>query len=203
MRFENPSHQASASARRLFHRPSRLAVATALLLAPALASLAGCSESQEKLSEADLQMVHSNLLPTAPAPKNAVNADLDGKLVYLGSDVEPAQAAPGQQVRVTNYWKAVEPPGEGWRIFTHLEGPNHHGFVNDDHGAVSGKYPVDQWKAGEIIRDQRIITVPANWSQSSLLVYVGAWKGQTRLSVKSGPTDGSNRVLAATIAVKH
>lgn len=199
MRLENTSHRP----RRLFGSNSWRAVATALLLAPALASSAGCSGRQEEtLSEADLQMVHSNLLPSVPAPKNAVNADLDGKLVYLGSDFEPAVAAPGQQVHVTNYWKAVEPVGEGWRIFTHLEGPNHHGFVNDDHGAIAGKYPVEQWKAGEIIRDQRTITVPANWSQSALLIYVGAWKGQTRLSVKSGPSDGSNRVLAATIPIK-
>jgi len=196
MRFENPSHQL----RRPFGSRSWLAVTTALALAPLLA---GCSgREEEKLSETDLQMVHSNLLPSEPTPKNPVNADLDGKLVYLGSDFEPAVAAPGQQVRVTSYWKVVQPPGEGWRIFTHLEGPNHHGFVNDDHGAIAGKYPVDQWKAGEIVRDQRTIAVPANWSASSMLIYVGAWKGQTRLSVKSGPNDGANRVLAATIPVK-
>jgi len=199
MRFENSSLQT----RRPFGSPSWLAVATALVLAPVLAPFAGCSgREEEKLSEADVQMVHSNLLPTAPAPKNAVNADLDGKLVYLGSDFEPAVAEPGKAVHVTNYWKVIEPPGEGWRIFTHLEGPNHHGFVNDDHGAIAGKYPVEQWKAGEIVRDQRTITVPANWAASSMLIYVGAWKGQTRLSVKSGPSDGSNRVLAATIPIK-
>jgi len=200
MRFENPSHH---QPRRPFGSHSWLAVATALILAPALASFAGCSgREEEKLSEADLQLVHSNLLPTAPAPKNTVNADLDGKLVYLGSDFEPAVVEPGKPVHVTNYWKVIEPPGEGWRIFTHLEAPNHHSFVNDDHGAIAGKYPVEQWKAGEIVRDQRTITVPANWSASSMLIYVGAWKGQTRLSVKSGPSDGANRVLAATIPIK-
>lgn len=199
MRLENALHQP----RRPFGSHSWLAVATASILVPVLASLAGCSgREEEKLTDGDLQMVHSNLLPTAPTPKNPVNADLDGKLVYLGSDFEPAVAAPGQQVHVTNYWKVVEAPGEGWRIFTHLEGPNHHGFVNDDHGAIAGKYPVDQWKAGEIVRDQRTVVVPANWSASSMLIYVGAWKGQSRLSVKSGPSDGANRVLAATIPVK-
>ena len=189
--------------RRLFELTSSLTFVSALLLAPVLASLAGCTGREEdKASEADLQLVHSNLLPTAPTPKNVVNADLDGKLVYLGSDFEPAVAEPGKQVRVTNYWKVVEPVGDGWRIFTHLEAPNHQAFVNDDHGAVAGKYPVDQWKAGEIVRDQRTVTVPANWSAGSLLIYVGAWRGQTRLAVKSGPSDGTNRVLAATIPVK-
>jgi len=199
MRFEKPFH----NARRPLGPTSLFTLGTALLLAPVLASLAGCTGHEEdKATESDLQLVRSNLLPTAPTPKNPVNADLDGKLVYLGSDFDPAVAEPGKQLHVTNYWKAVEPLGEGWRIFTHLEGPNHQGFLNDDHGAIAGKYPVDQWKAGEIIRDQRTVTLPANWTASSVQVYVGAWKGQTRLAVKSGPSDGANRVLALTIPVK-
>src|SRR3569833_2312623 len=100
MRFKNPSHH---QPRRPFGSHSWLAVATALILAPALASFAGSSgREEETLSEAALQLVRSNLLPTAPAPKNTVNADLDGKLVYLGSDFEPAVVEPGKPVHVTN-----------------------------------------------------------------------------------------------------
>src|SRR3569623_2770454 len=40
----------------------------------------------------------------APAPKSAVNAALDGKLVFLGTDWEPAAAAPGKDIRLTQYW---------------------------------------------------------------------------------------------------
>jgi hypothetical protein len=63
-----------------------------------------------------------------------------------------AVGEPGKDVKLTHYWKVVTPPGEGWKVFTHLEGPNHQNFINADHPPVKGKYPVSQWKAGEIMK---------------------------------------------------
>jgi hypothetical protein len=149
-----------------------------------------------------MKAVRANLLATAPAPKYAVNADLDGKVVYLGMDVDPATAEPGKELKVTHYWKSVAPTGDGWKMFTHVEGPGHQNYINADHGPVGGKYPVTQWKPGEIIRDQHTVTLPASWNHDSVMIYVGLWQGPKRLAVKSGPSDGADRVLAATIPVK-
>ncbi len=159
-------------------------------------------QDDDKPTAEDLKAVRANILSTAPTPKFSVNADLEGKVVYLGMDVEPAVAIPGKELRLTHYWKAVASPGDGWRVFTHIEGPNHQAFINADHGPVGGKYPVSQWKAGEIIRDEHTITLPASWTHDTVTVYVGLWRGPTRLTVKSGPNDGSGRVLAATIPAK-
>ena len=163
--------------------------------------MACVEQEDDRPTEDDMKAVRSNLLTTPPAPRFAVNADLDGKIVYLGMDVEPATAEPGKDLRITHYWKMVASPGDGWKVFTHLEGPGHQSFINSDHGPVGGKYPVSQWKPGEIIRDQHTVAVPASWSHESLLVYVGLWRGPTRLAVKSGPSDGADRVLAATVPV--
>jgi len=180
------------------------ALSALLLLVPALASFPACVEQDDdRPTDDDMKAVRQNLLPAPPSPKSAVNADLDGKLVYLGMDWEPAEAEPGKDIKLTHYWKLVASPGDGWRVFTHLEGPNHQGFVNADHGPVGGKYPVSQWKPGEIIRDQHTVALPANWPAPSVQVYVGTWRGQTRLPPKSGPNDGNGRVLAATIPVKR
>ncbi|HEX2657210.1 MAG TPA: carbohydrate-binding family 9-like protein, partial [Polyangia bacterium] len=173
------------------------------LLAVGVAFASACVEQDdEKPSEDEMKAVRGNLLTTPPAPKHAVNADLDGKLVYLGLDTEPEVAEPGKELKLTHYWKMVASPGDGWKLFTHVEGANHQGYLNADHGPVAGKYPVSQWKAGEIVRDQHTVTIPAGWSADSIVVYVGAWRGPTRLTVKSGASDGSGRVLAATIPVK-
>jgi len=174
-----------------------------LAVAVTVAALAtACVEQDDdKPTEEDLKAVKANILTTAPTPKFPAVADLEGKVEYLGLDAEPATATPGKELKLSHYWKAVASPGDGWRVFTHIEGPNHQGFINADHGPVGGKYPVGQWKAGQIIRDDQTITVPANWTHQSLLVYTGLWRGPTRLSVKTGPNDGQNRVLAATIPV--
>lgn len=173
--------------------------AVALLALP----FAGCVEQDDdKPTDEDMKAVKANLLTSPPAPQYPVNADLDGKIVYLGMDVDPPNPVPGKEIKLTHYWKAISSPGEGWKVFTHLEGPNHQGFVNADHVSVGGKYPLSQWKAGEIIRDQHSVTLPATWTYDSLVVLVGAWRGSTRLTVKSGPSDGSGRVIAATVPVK-
>jgi hypothetical protein len=174
------------------------------LVASAVALLVGACVEQddEKPNDDDMKVAKQNILATAPTPRYAVNADLDGKVVYLGLDVDPATPEPGKDVKLTHYWKMVSSPGDGWKPFTHLDGPNHHNFINADHPAVKGKYPPSAWKAGEIIRDEHTVRLPAGWSQDSLLVMTGFWRGNARLPIKSGPHDADGRVIAATIPVK-
>ena len=164
---------------------------------------AACVEQDDdKPNDEDMKVAKQNILATAPTPKYAVNADLDGKLIYLGLDVDPALPEPGKDIKLTHYWKMVAAPGDGWKPFTHLEGPNHQSYINADHAVVRGKYPVSAWKAGEIIRDEHTIRLPANWTHDSVIVLTGFWRGSARLAVKSGPHDADNRVIAATIPVK-
>jgi hypothetical protein len=175
---------------------------------PALA-LAGCllggsacvEQTDEKPTAEDMETIKKNLLTAAPAPKFALNADLDGKVVYLGLDTSANPIEPGKEFKLTHYWKVVSPPGPGWRLFTHLNGPNNQQFLNVDHGPVNGKYPVSQWKAGDIIRDEHAMRLPPTWPHDKMLVHVGLWRGQERMAVLSGPKDAGGRLLVATIPV--
>ena len=129
-----------------------------------LIPLFGCVEQDEdKPTTDDLAVAKQNVLQTAPAPRYPVNADLDGKAVYLGLDVEPVPVEPGKDVKLTHYWKLVSPPGDGWKTFTHVEGPGKQSYINADHPPVQGKYPVSAWKAGDIVRDVHTVRIPGNW----------------------------------------
>ncbi len=168
-----------------------------------IAALAvGCVEqAEEKLSSEDQDFIKQNVMKTAPSPQIAVNADLDGKATYLGLDVSMNPIEPGKDVKVTHYWK-VGASLTGWRLFVHASGPNKQSFINFDHGPVRGKYPVSQWKVGEIVKDEHAIRLPPTWAHDKVEIYVGLWRGQERMAVKSGPKDDIGRVLAATIPVK-
>src|SRR5215831_16087572 len=170
-------------------------------LALLLLGVACVEQDDDKPTEDDMKVAKQNILTTAPSIKYAVNADLDGKVTYIGLDTEGQTIEPGKDFKLTHYWKMVASPGDGWKTFVHLEGPNHGSFVNADHVPVKGKYPVAAWKAGEIIRDEHTIRLPANWSAPTVNVYVGLWRGPSRLPVKAGPHDNEGRVLAATIPV--
>ena len=162
----------------------------------------GCVEqADEKPTKEDEEFVKKQLLASDPTPQFATHADLDGKVEYLGIDVAPNPAEPGKDVHLTHYWKVKSAPSEGWRLFTHIGGPNKQGFINVDHGPVSGKYPVSRWKAGDIIRDQHSFRLPPNWAFNTFNVYVGLWRGHERMVIKSGPSD-EGRVVAATVPVQ-
>ncbi|MDB4981060.1 MAG: hypothetical protein JWM82_1812, partial [Myxococcales bacterium] len=178
-------------------------VNVALLVALAVAS-ACVEQDDEKPNDEDMKVAKQNILAAAPTPKYAVNADLDGKVVYLGLDVDPAVVEPGKDIKLTHYWKFVATPGDGWKTFTHLEGPNHQSYINADHAPVKGKYPVSAWKPGDIVRDEHVVRLPANWSSDTVNVFVGFWRGNDRLPIKSGPKDASvpPRIIAAAIPVK-
>jgi len=174
----------------------RFAVPLCLLL------LACVEQDEDKPTGEDMAVAKQNILTTAPTPKYPVNADLDGKMIYLGLDVDHIPIEPGKDITLTHYWKVVAAPGSEWKTFTHLDGGgSNKNFINADHAPVKGKYPVSAWKAGEIIRDQHTVRLPPNWAFPTVEVYVGLWRGGTRMTVKSGPHDGENRVLAATVPI--
>jgi hypothetical protein len=179
----------------------KTSTAAFLVFSAMLLSLGCVEQDDEKPNEDDLKIAKQNILTAAPTPRFAVNADLDGKVVYLGLDTEAATVEPGRDFKLTHYWKMVASPGDGWKTFTHLEGANHAGFINVDHTPVHGKYPVAAWKPGEIIRDEHTIHLPPNWASPSVTVFVGLWRGASRLPVKSGPHDPDARVIAATLPV--
>jgi hypothetical protein len=182
----------------------RLAPFTSVLgLAGLLALSGGCVEqAEEKPTAEDLEYIKQNLLSAEPKPQFPVNGDIDGKVVYLGLDASMSPIEPGKDVKLTHYWKVVAPPGAGWRMFTHINSPGHQQYMNVDHGPVRGKYPVSQWKAGDIIRDEHVVRLPPTWPQDKMLVYVGLWRGNERMPIKSGPKDDGGRLLAATIPVQ-
>jgi hypothetical protein len=187
------------------HMRNRMPHHVAVVLAGffAASTLLACVEQEDdKPSDEDLAVAKQNILTTAPTPRYPVNADLDGKVVYLGLDANPAPVEPGKDLTLTHYWKVVAQPGEGWRIFTHVEAPNKQNYMNADHPPVQGKYPLTAWKAGQIIRDTHTVKVPEGWPAQSLLVHVGLWRGASRMPIKSGPSDPEGRVIAATIAVQ-
>jgi hypothetical protein len=170
-----------------------------------MVALAGCVEQQNDMpSEEDIKAAHENVLSQPPAKLQHPNdAQLEDKLLYLGCDVDVETVIPGKPFTMTHYWQVLNPVGDDWKVFVHLETPdskkNH---LNADHVPIGGKYPVSLWKKGEIIRDTHRLSVPQSWPGNEVDIYVGAWKGPLRLKVTKGPHDSENRVVAAKLPVQ-
>jgi hypothetical protein len=162
---------------------------------------AGCVEQEPSApTEADWKVIRQHLLKQEPTPQYAVKADLEGKVTYLGLDVDTKTIKPGQPFTLTHYWKVIKPVA-GWKIFVHLDNAARSHYINADHTPIEGRYPASAWKAGEIIRDRHRVTLPANWDDAELHVFTGLWRGRERMLPK-GPQDDQKRIIAAKLPVE-
>lgn len=116
-----------------------------------------------------------------------------GTIVYLGSRVTPPTAAPGQQVRLAHYFKALRTPPKGWAFFTHVvDASSGKMLVNADHEIQGGAAPLGSWPVDKVIEDVHTVAMPSVPAR----VLMGFWRGNERLSVdEARHQDGSNRLL--------
>jgi hypothetical protein len=166
-------------------------------------TLVSCVEKEPGAVKVDEGYVKSNILSAEPTPKLALNADLDGKIIYLGADVDKQSVAPGETVKITHYWKVVQPPGPEWRVFTHVEGGGKQ-FINVDKTKLRDNHGPDKWKAGEILRDEQTITIKKDWSSPEALVVVGLYrkgKSDERMKIVTGPNNGKGGLTVAKLSV--
>lgn len=170
---------------------------------------AGCVEKNpggkgKKISE---DYVNENLLTAVPSMKNAVNADLGGKVVYLGNDVDVETLVPGGKVTVTHYWRITAPPGKDWKIFAHVTGSTSKDWMNVDYTDMRAGYPAGRWKAGDIIKDVQKFALKKDWTSPHAQLSIGMYrKGgrsiKDRMPIVSGPHDDQSRVKVFRFKVK-
>jgi hypothetical protein len=136
-----------------------------------------------------------------------VGANLEGKVELAAVSVQPGQLTPGQQARVSFFFKVLEPLDVDYLVFVHVEDVDGRvERVNLDHRPAGGLYPTTQWKKGETVKDEFALFVPTGTSLRGLNLWVGLWDPKTDARLKlSNPTavrnDGSSRILAVQVPV--
>lgn len=178
----------------------------ALACALVLCCAVSCVEKEGGGKKIDPAYVQQNLLTEAPAElDNRVDADLGGKVVYLGNEVDSEVLRPGGAARVVHYWQVIEAPGSEWRVFTHLNGGGK--WMNLDATDMRAGHPPAKWQAGQVIRDEQRFTLDAGWTASDATLSVGLYRkggggAGDRMPIVSGPKDDESRVPAARFQVE-
>ncbi|MGH7269233.1 MAG: glycosyltransferase family 39 protein, partial [Polyangiaceae bacterium] len=146
------------------------------------------------------------LLSSAPNPQHKIDANLDDKLEVLGYDLidERGRAvtavSPGRGYRMRTYYRVLAPITTEWEAFIHIDGYKRR--HNGDHKPMGGRYPMSLWLVGDLLVDDYEFRLEPNFTPGSYEIYFGLWSGDTRLKVKSGPSDGDNRINGGPLRVQ-
>jgi hypothetical protein len=166
-----------------------------------------CVGGSKETSERDKQRLKPFVLDKAPNIPHKLAINYDNKTTLLGYSVDPeGLIRPGQQIKITMFWKADKDIEDGWNLFTHvLDGSGERILNIDNVGPLREWRETHQamgpsaWEAGKVYVDEQTFTVPANVKTDKIQIVAGLWKDNDRLKPISGPHDRENRGIVATL----
>ncbi|HJX38720.1 MAG TPA: glycosyltransferase family 39 protein [Anaerolineae bacterium] len=139
----------------------------------------------------------------APLTYEPLTANFDDQVELVGFDIDDASFAPGEDIHLTLQWRALSRLQRDYHSFVHLLGG---GKVVAGHDKV----PLNQyfrptaWPVGEALRDEYVLTLPADLAPGTYQVEVGlySYPELERLPVVEGQSSQGDRVLLTPVIVK-
>jgi hypothetical protein len=140
--------------------------------------------------ERDQNYVAESIFSKTTLPKTATLATkkvtVDGKLRLYATEI-PAAVGSGDPLVVTTYWEVLSRIPSDAEMFIHVDfGGNR---INGDHKPVGGKYPMQYWVPGDIIRDVHTMPVSRADKSGDYTVWGGFFRGDDRLKVSPKAND--------------
>jgi hypothetical protein len=178
----------------------------AALFVLTVAAGAACVGGSKGISADDKERLKPYILESAPTDMVKTDINFENKVHIVGYKFEPPLAKPGDEVKLTYYWRCDETVEDGWRLFTHIHDPVSDKLDNlDNVGPIreekAGKQILgpDRWEKGKIYVDEQKYKVPDWVKGPEFEVMTGIWKGDARLRIISGPQDGDNRAIVGKV----
>jgi hypothetical protein len=98
----------------------------------------------------------------------------DGKIELLGAEVDRVAAKPADPIKVTLYWRALQPIDRSYVEFVHLVDEQGIVVTQRDTWPGRGMYPTTLWQPGEVIADSLFLNIPdGSYAPDSATLQVG------------------------------
>jgi hypothetical protein len=157
--------------------------------------------NQLRDGEEDENPIQHALVKELPANvQHKSDVRFEDQLQLAGWSFDPAEPRAGSKLTITLYWKVLKKIPYDWKVFMHIDtgGSRIHG----DHDPVEGLYPTTRWAPGDIVRDEHHLDVGATSPAGKYTVWVGLYRGDTRMTVTSTDKDNENRARLGDVNVR-
>lgn len=99
---------------------------------------------------------------STPSPSVRTRIAVAPGTALIGYDLDRRIVQPGERLAVTLYWQAGGPLDRDYTVFVHLAEPTGRVRAQSDSQPDGGHNPTSLWLAGEVIRDQHTLLLPAD-----------------------------------------
>ena len=112
--------------------------------------------------------------------------------------------SPGRTYHLVTYYRVTGHVTTEWQAFLHIDGSGRR-HNDGDHKPLNGKYPMSLWLPGDLLADDHELKLEPNFSPGNYSIWFGLAVGDKcteRLRVKSGTSDGCNRIQGGALRVQ-
>jgi hypothetical protein len=134
---------------------------------------------------------------------NPLNVNFGDKVALIGYTLDQRIARPAETMRLTLYWRALNPMTVNYSLFVHVLGDENQIWANSDSPLTDRAVCTNRWEPGTMVREVRELTLveatPPGFYDIELGLHAS---GQGRLQILA--QDGrqvSSRLLLTTIRV--
>ncbi len=145
---------------------------------------------------------------TAVPQLQPVTANFGDQIRLLGYDLNPDPIRPGEAFTMTFYWQALKSLDADYNVFVHFYAPDNFDLpiAQSDGAPCGGTYTTSRMEAGEIVIDERTLTLPPDFAPATATIGLGlyGWPSLQRLPVTD--TESllpDNRLHLAAVEVEH
>lgn len=156
--------------------------------------------NQLRDGEEDRNPITRALLTELPPEANKSAITFEDQIELVGWALDPPVPRPGAEVTFKLYWKAKKRISGRWKVFVHLDAPGQR--VHGDHDPVEGLFPTDNWKPGDLVQDEHRVVIKRTTAAARFTLYVGLYRGDTRMKITVGDKDNENRARLGGVNVR-
>jgi hypothetical protein len=117
----------------------------------------------------------------------------------IALNVNSQTIAPGESIKLTLLWQALNTPVDDYTVFVHLLDKNGNLVVGNDAQPLNGVYPTSIWAPDEQVLDSHTLptsdTIPAGQYQLAIGIYHQPTGQRLPVSLFDGPSDPDDRLL--------
>ncbi len=105
-----------------------------------------------------------------------VHFDLEGQVTLIGYKLDESAIERGGEFKVALYWQAEQEMSEDYTVFVHLLDGQDTIRAQHDGPPMEGDYPTTFWEAGEVVKDEHVLTVDEDASPGRYQLVVGMYR---------------------------
>jgi 4-amino-4-deoxy-L-arabinose transferase-like glycosyltransferase len=153
-----------------------------------------------------VRLTRISVRPRAGDVPNPMNVNFGDKIALIGYALDERVARPGGTIRLTLYWRALNPMTVNYKLFVHVLGEDSQIWANSDSPLTDRAVCTNRWEPGTMVKEVRELKIveatPPDFYDIELGLHASG-KGRLHILAEDGRQVSSRLILTRIRILDH